>query len=324
MLRPEICPFFERDAEELRKVYGDFILVNTNFNHVNAFYPIQNLLESPVEAGKEPKFGRAARGMTPGYAIGLQVHKQALFKRFQQLIPELERTFPDFTIVVRPHPTENHEVYHEIAGRCQRVRVEHAGNVISWLLATKALVHNSCTTGLEAYALGVPALSYRARVDERYDYGFYRLPNLLSHECFDFGELIDCLKKVLAGQLGGADGTERRELFDHYLAAREGPLASQRIVDVLEEIAAEASEQPLPSRLDRLSGEFAAEWRRLGKRYRSLLPGTVNRPEFQKHRFPDLSLDVVRTRASRFRQLLGNGAEFSVEQLSSEIFQLSA
>ena len=323
MLRSEMRPFFERDVEELRKAYGDFILVNTNFNQVNAFCPVQNLLQSPVEAGKEPEFGRAARGMTPEYAIGLQVHKQALFERFQRLIPELERNFPGLTIVVRPHPTEKHEVYHEIAGRCQRVRVKHSGNVISWLLAAKALVHNSCTTGLEAHALGVPALSYRARIDERYDYGFYRLPNLLSHECFDFDTLIGSLKKVLAGELGGADGAERRELIDHYLAARDGPLASQRIVDVLEKIAAEASEKPLPARLDQLSGGFAAEWRRLGKKYRSLLPGTVNRPEFQQHRFPDLSLDEVRMRVFRFRRLLGNGAEFSVERLSSEIFQLS-
>jgi surface carbohydrate biosynthesis protein len=323
MLRSEIRPFFERDAEELRKIYGDFILVNTNFNHVNAFYPVQNLLQSPVEAGVEPEFGRAARGMTPEYAIGLQVHKQAIFERFQQLIPELERSFPDLTIVVRPHPTEKHEVYHEIADRCQRVKVKHSGNVIPWLLATKALVHNSCTTGIEAYALGVPALSYRARIDERYDYGFYRLPNMLSHECFDFDTLIASLEKALAGELGGADGAERRDLINHHLAALDGPLASQRIIDVLEKIAAEASEKPLPARLDQLRGGLAAEWRRLGKKYRSLLSGTVNRPEFQQHRFPELSLDEVRTRASRFRQLLGNGAEISVEQLSSEIFQLS-
>jgi len=324
MLRLEMRSFFEREVAELRKAYGDFILVNTNFNHVNAFYPVQNLLQSPAEAGAEPEFGRAARGMTPEYALGLQVHKKAIFERFLRLIPELEGSFPDLTIVVRPHPTENHQVYHEIAGRCQRVKVEHSGNVVPWLLATKALVHNSCTTGLEAHALGVPALSYRARVDERYDYGFYRLPNLLSHECFDFDELIGSLKKVLMGELGGADGAERKALIDHYLAALDGPLASQRIVDVLEEIATEASEKPLPSRLDQLRVGFAAEWRRLGKKYRSLLPGTVNRPEFQQQRFPDLSLDEVRGRVSRFRQLLGIEAELRVEQLSSEIFELSA
>ena len=51
---------------------------------------------------------------------------------------------------------------------------------------------------------------------------------------------------------------------------------------------------------------------------------TVNRPEFQQQRFPDLSLDEVRGRVSRFRQLLGIEAELCVEQLSSEIFELSA
>jgi surface carbohydrate biosynthesis protein len=323
MLRSEMRPFFERDAEDLRKTYGDFILVNTNFNHVNAFFSGQNLLLAPIEAGVEPKFGRGARGMTPEYAIGLQIHKQALFEHFQRLIPELERTFPDLTIVVRPHPIEDHAIYHKIASQCQRVRVNNSGNVIPWLLAAKVLVHNSCTTGLEAYALGVPALSYRARIDEHYDYGFYRLPNLLSHECFDFEQVRASIEKILAGELGGAGGVERQELIDHYLAALDGPLACQRIVDVLEEVAAEVSERPLPSRLERLSGGFAAEWRHLSKRLQSLIPETVNRPEIHQHRFPDLSLDDVRTRASRLRDFLGHDAEFNLERLSSEIFQLS-
>ena len=324
MLRPELRPFFEPEVDELRKTYGDFILVNTNFNHVNAFFPGQNMLQEPIQAGQEPKFGRASRGMTPDYAIGLQTHKQALFEHFQQLIPDLERAFPDLTIIVRPHPIENHEVYRKIARQCQRVKVEQSGNVIPWLLATKALVHNSCTTGLEAYALGVPALTYRARIDEHYDYGFYRLPNLLSHECFDFEQLCDSLEQVLAGELGGAGGSERRELIDHSLAALDGPLACERIVEVLEELSAEASERSLPGRLERCRGAFAVIWRRLGKQFQSLKPATVNNPEYHQHRYPELSLDEVRNRASRFRKLLGNPTEIRVEQVSHEIFQISA
>jgi hypothetical protein len=170
--------------------------------------------------------------------------------------------------------------------------------------------------------LGVPALCYRVRVDERYDDGFYRLPNLLSHPCFDFAELRDSLEKVLAGRLGGAGGAERRELMNHYLAALDGPMACQRIVEVLEEVAVEFSERARPGLGVRLRGQFAAEWRRLDKKIRSLLPETVNHPEFQKHRYPELLLEEVQSRASLFRKLLGGGAEIRVGQLSSEIFEI--
>ncbi|MDH3899034.1 MAG: hypothetical protein OEV18_16765, partial [Deltaproteobacteria bacterium] len=33
MLRPEMRPFFAEEVEKIRNSYGDFILVNTNFNH---------------------------------------------------------------------------------------------------------------------------------------------------------------------------------------------------------------------------------------------------------------------------------------------------
>ena len=38
MLRSEMQGFFEDDIANIRSTYGDFILINTNFNHVNAFF----------------------------------------------------------------------------------------------------------------------------------------------------------------------------------------------------------------------------------------------------------------------------------------------
>jgi surface carbohydrate biosynthesis protein len=219
LLRPKMRALFEKDAEELRKTYGDFILVNTNFNHVNAFSPDLNLFRPVKKPEEEPSFGRAARGMSRDYAEGLRDHKQDIFEKLQQLIPVLEQAFPDYNIVVRPHPTENPHIYHDIAAQCERVQVTNEGNVVPWLVATRALIHNSCTTGVEAYVMGVPAISYRAAVNEYYDYGFYRLPNLLSHECFDFKELRVTLERILNGELGTADGDERKALIDHYLTA---------------------------------------------------------------------------------------------------------
>ncbi len=195
MLRPEMRAFYENEVKEIRNVYGEFILINTNFNHVNSFSPVQNLFQPVKNPGEEPIFGKAARGMTREYAEGFRDHKTAIFEDFQRLIPDLEKEFPSYTIVVRPHPTESQDIYNRIAAQCERVRVTNEGNVVPWLMATRALIHNGCTTGVEAFVMGVPAISYRATVNDFYDHGFYRLPNLLSHQCFDFEELSITLRK---------------------------------------------------------------------------------------------------------------------------------
>jgi surface carbohydrate biosynthesis protein len=324
MLRPEMRDFYAKEIKELRKAYGDFILINTNVNHVNAFYPHQNLFLPVKRPGEEPRFGKAARGMSREFAEGLRRHKQAVFNDFKELIPSLSKAFPDRTLVVRPHPTENHDVYSKIAASCERVRVTNEGNVVPWLLAARVLVHNGCTTGVEAYAMGVPAISYRKSVNEYYDNGFYRLPNLLSYQCFNFEELCITLEKILAGELGAADGDERQSNIDRYLAAQEGSLACERIVEVLEKMTQGRSELPKPDLLDRLEGWSVANGRRLVKGLLSYFPNTHNRPEFQRHRFPGISLDALNEKIERIQQILREDNRFKVEQLSDVLFRISA
>jgi hypothetical protein len=171
--------------------------------------------------------------------------------------------------------------------------------------------------------MGVPAISYRATVNDFYDHGFYRLPNLLSHQCFDFEELSMTLAKILAGELAAANGEERKALIEHHLAATEGPLACERIMGVLEGIMKGRPEPAKPGLPDRFSGWWIANGRRLIKWAKAYLPGPHNRPKFQRHRFPGISLGELNDRIRRFQRLLGYEAELRTQQLYSDIFQIT-
>jgi surface carbohydrate biosynthesis protein len=323
MLRPEMQTFYKDEVEQFRKKYGDFILINTNFNHVNAYGPDMNLFKPGKRPDRNPAFGRAARGMSREYAEGLRDHKQAVFEHFKRLIPELEKSFPDYNIIVRPHPIENHAVYNQIASRCKRVFVTNEGNVVPWLMATKAVIHNGCTTGVEAYAMKVPAISYRATVNEDYDYGFYVLPNKISHQCFDFEQLKGLLQDILKGEISAADGNERQALIKQYMAAQDGPLACERMVDVLG-IIAQKFDSPSPLALNnKLERWIVTRGLHLAKGIKSRLPGSNNRPEFQRHRYPGISLDALNAKLLQFQQLLGYDRELKVEQISEVMFRVS-
>jgi surface carbohydrate biosynthesis protein len=323
MLRSEIRAFYQKDAEALRNTHGNFILVNTNFNHVNAFGPDMNLFKPVSKPGRKARFGRSARGMSREYASGLADHKQAVFSHFRKLIPELEQAFPDYRIVVRPHPTENHEVYHRIAANCQRVRVTNEGNIVPWLMATRALIHNGCTTGVEAYLVGVPAISYRATINADIDDGFYRLPNRLSHECFGFEELQATLQKILDGDLGVANTCERRMLINRYLSAQDGPLACERLIDVLKGMTVSQAVASGQAGFRQLERWLLTKGLQVARRFKSSLPGTHNRPEFQHHRYPEIPVEDIRTRIARLQGLLGDSRDLTVEQLSDVSFRIS-
>jgi surface carbohydrate biosynthesis protein len=320
MLRPELRQFYRKDVEAFQARYGDFILVNTNFNHVNAFGPDMNLFKPAKNSSRKARFGRAARGMSRSYAEGLRDHKFSVFQDFQELIPRLEKAFPRHAIVVRPHPTENHAVYRRIADRCESVHVTNEGNVVPWLMAARALIHNGCTTGVEAYVTQTPAISYRASVNETYDSGFYRLPNLMSYQCFSFEELRDTLNRILTGELGAADGDERRRIIDDHLAGKTGPLACERMLDVIEDISDDWPGEGLMSNPARRW--LVTRGLHLAKQVKSRLPGSHNRPEFQRHRYPGVSRDELDTKVRKLQLLLGKSRELHIERISPVMFKI--
>jgi hypothetical protein len=284
-----------------------------------------NLLWPVDKEAKAARLGRRARGMSREYAEGLRAHKQAIFADFQKLIPALEREFPACQIIVRPHPAESQHVYHQIALQCARVRVTNDGNVVPWLMAAKVLVHNGCTTGVEAYAVGVPAVSYRARINERYDDDYHRLPNLLSHECFNFDDLRVTLGRILSGDFRTSDSKRRRALIDHHLAAQDGPLACERIVDVLEKVVAAKAGEGRPRLRDRVNSWFWTTRRRLVKKpLRAMRPELAhNRRAYLQHTYPGISLEELQTRVSRFQQVLGDRGQLNVAPMGGQLYRIS-
>jgi hypothetical protein len=239
------------------------------------------------------------------------------------MIPLLEESFPQVTVVVRPHPTESHEAYRRIAEGCRRVKVTNQGNVVPWLLSARALIHNGCTTGVEAFVMGVPAISYRPIKNEIYDDGFYHLPNALSYQCYTFTELQETLQRLLDGTLGPPNDHRRRKLVEHHLAGiNGGPLACERMVDVLETIAARQAKALSGAWLHRLDRWIARKGLQHLRRIKSRLPGSHNRPEFQRHRYPGLPLEQVAKRISRLQQLLGDSTRLAIEPITATIYRI--
>jgi len=167
---------------------------------------------------------------------------------------------------------------------------------------------------------GTPAISYRASINETYDNGFYRLPNMISHQCFSFDELRDMLQKVLKGEMGAADGDERQHLIGYHLAGKTGPLACERMLDVLDKVSSEMSgERSVSKRTQRW---LVTRGLHLAKNIKSSLPGSHNRPEFQRHRYPGISLENLREKINQLQHLRGKVRPLRVEQVSNVIFKI--
>jgi len=224
--------------------------------------------------------------------------------------------------VVRPHPSEEHRVYHELAARCSRVVVNNEGNVLPWLLASEVLVHNGCTTAAEAYVMGVPAVAYLKTFDERYDIDFQGMPNQLSQQCFSLDELIGAIRPILDGAVKvGAGDPEKEALMDSYLAARTGRFASERILDILDEQYQGSNPLPPASSAGRLQAKFLARLKAVLTRLNMKRPGP-NRQAYHNHRFPPLTVAQLEERIRRMGRVLKRFDKVRVRQHGEHIFYI--
>lgn len=312
LLRPELRALHAADVEALRAEHGRFVLVNTNFSRMNHYLPGGSRQADRLDQG-----GDAEQDLF----LGLAAHKRRLFEAFRKMLPALARAVPDVTVVVRPHPSERQATWHEAAAGCPNVRVLHQGAVVPWLLAAEATVHNGCTTALESYLLGRPAIAYQPVTSERFD---LQLPNLLSHRTFEQPGLLEAVRAQLDGRLrpDPSEVAKREELIDQYVTGRSGPLAAERITDVLLELAGTSRAAASVPLAPRLVVRAAAAVRSAARLVEAHLPGHHNNRRYLRHMFPGATVDEARARIQEYGRALGRFGSLRVVQRFENVFEV--
>ena len=308
MMRPELRGFHASEIEAIQRRYGDFVLFNSNFSVVNHFIPNKTRFKvadwvPPEESDK--------------FRSGMLRHKRALFERFLEAMPALARAIAPRQLVIRPHPSENGEPWREATAGLANVTVLHEGAVVPWLIAARVLVHNGCTSAVEATAVGTPALAYRPLISDQFDIW---LPNALSSDCRDLDALLEGARAALEGRGGGPTADQRR-LLGYHLAGLDGPLCSERILDGLAAHRDALAAAP-GTNWRRWLGAYAEHWkRRVRRRIRDRVRNGQD-STYSAHKFPGIEAGWVEDRIERFRRTLGRFQGVRLRRLHADIFAL--
>ncbi|QIG79541.1 surface carbohydrate biosynthesis protein [Stakelama tenebrarum] len=309
LLRPPYRALYDAEGAQLRKRFGRYVLVNTNFDMVNHADGPGGFRRRMLESGRisgprdEAKFADWA------------VFRQAMYDAFLEGIPRLHDALSDVALVLRPHPSESPEPYRALAARLPRLMVEPPkGPVLPWIVGAEAIVHNSCTTAVEAFLLDVPSVAYQpddvaAAMDSP-------LPNLLSRVGADWDAVANLLRGIL--ETGGKDWMAPRQW--EQAVAHIGGLEGDASVDALADLAARmvqgggAPELNGPGFVRRVRREIGIAARRFG-----FLDGKV---QDDKRRFGGLDRDELRDLVARLR--IAGDATIAVDQIDPDVFLLEA
>lgn len=321
LLRPELRPFWEVQTQDLRKRYGRFILINTNYDRINNHRPGK---------GEDLQTLQAARANPSAVSeddLALATYHRDLFHSFQTMASCIAHSNPDHTIVIRPHPSESKETWKEATAGCSNVHVVYEGNIVPWLLAAQTVIHNSCTTGLESYILGVPVIAYRPMTSDRFD---RKLPNSLSQQAYNLDELQTLVNISVKGdyQPDLSVSTTQKNLIQQYIASLEGTFASEKIIEVLEQFDDALSAKPTANISSYLTGKTQAVWRRVKRQYNARFHMQKNnrqeRYQYLSHIFPDIELRDVESRIENFRNILNRFQGIHTRRITKGIFEVTA
>ncbi len=167
LLTPKYRELYREDVENLKNSYGDFILINTRFAKYNT-----------LKGKKET-------------ALNQEIKR--LYDCFIEMIHKLSKQFSNITIIIRPHPLENSTSYRKEFANYSNVHVIHEGNIIKWLMAAKAIIHNGCTSGIEAFFLERPLITYIP-----FQSNETIISNQLGEKARNINEIITYLKNIFS------------------------------------------------------------------------------------------------------------------------------
>jgi surface carbohydrate biosynthesis protein len=231
LYKPGYREYYAPEAAKLRERYGDFVLINSNLHRVNHHNGLNRVFSERL-----------------GYYVKDAQKRTAFFERWQhlthtwtsfvRLINRLSIEFPELNIVVRPHPSENKSFYKVVFGEVPNIHAVREGSVGAWLFACRAMIHDGCTTGLEAHLADRPIINFKPVADEKHD-SF--IPNLFGARCTTEDEVVEHLRGLLnAAHSSGDENPDlpadayalldnfRHESFPQLIAVIEEAVASMQ------------------------------------------------------------------------------------------------
>lgn len=317
LLRPELRPFFDDAVTAIKDEYGDFILINTNFGTINGYYPEMNVCYRKADDTDDLTLGRGAVGFPQDFALDLFRFRERVLEAIKTLVPKIAEAFPDRTIVLRPHPAENRDMWRDHLKSYQNVRVVAEGNVVPWLIACDVLVHNGCTTAVEAYILGRPVVAY---VPFRGGEDFAtEPPHKLSTVCASADDVIAQVGDIVNGCGHVVNDAARDEILSQFVSSLRGDLAAKRIIDSVEQ-------DILPRQVGtvrRLWGCGFALGRRIVRQFKMIDGQGRFSTGFKRQRFPDVTKDVMQHKLDSLGALSSSAGGINVSQIGSDLFRLS-
>ncbi|HID69400.1 MAG TPA: hypothetical protein EYP35_02815 [Desulfobacterales bacterium] len=300
---------YSDEVRAIQEQLGPYVLIPANFSPAHHVDPIN--------------FSLKKRGITEGTCSGKKlsikedrfVYRQKILNKFFDLIPAIAEHLENHTILLRPHPNDNMKIWAAIQKKWpQNVKVIYRGGISPWIIATDLLVHNSCTSGVEAYAMEKPAIAYTPYTDSRFD---QNIPNPLSQQSNSIQGVLELIDRNLRHKgLGRED--EKTEMYNYHITNDRSILSGERILAALEQLGLPEVEFSYQKYGIRRRARVVA--RKIRRRVGDFTGKHEFSYAYRKQKNPGMTLVEVENLLHCFRNNMNRWHDVNVTQVGEDLF----
>lgn len=286
-----------------------FLLISSNMGVANHIKPFHERIRFERIAGY---YQRDLMLFARGFDIIAEDYRMTY--AFIEAVRYLASVADGYEIVFRPHPAENIEAWNVYLEGIPNVHVIREGSISAWVNHAFAIMHNGCTTALEATISGKPVITYLP-FDQEYSRD---IPNELGERVESLEALSEAVSRLFSASQIRVSAEQEQKLPESvvkkvYLDDKE--LAAEKIVKVWETLDnGELSHQNNWSRLRRHL--TIAKLRRLAaSALKIAFPRKFGLAQ-ENYKFPPMIATDIRERVSRLQQVLGLNEPLECKLLS--------
>ena len=292
-------PFFSAYWETPRGISKrPFLLVSSKISYANNMKPFHEIIKTNKIGGY---FERDPDRLK--YMLGAVSENYRKMGAFIEAIKYLAKNSNGYDIVLRPHPVENIETWRVLLEDIPNVYVIREGSINPWIKNAFALMHNSCTSAIEATIFKKPVITY-IPFEQKYT---TELPNELGYCVKSPDELSKKVNNIF-------DSIESRnqnkiddplpEVIKQKIYFDKNELAALKIIKVWESLVNDSFPQtPLNWKKFHLFLKLMKFRGLIGKFLRSLQFGKSGNFKIN-HKFPKLNKNDIQKRFNNLLKIL--------------------
>jgi surface carbohydrate biosynthesis protein len=286
-----------------------YLLISSNLtlaNNMRPFYESIMILKNGGYLQRDPML------FIDQFKVAAEEYNMTL--AFIEAIRHLAESTKGFDIVLRPHPVENIEAWKAYLDDIPNVHVIREGSISGWVNNAFAVMHNSCTTALEATISGKPVITYLP-FKQKYP---REIPNELGVQVESLEDLTHTVNNLFSESVDSGKTSSQipiPEIVSNKVYLDYAEFAAEKIMKVWEGFENGKSSKSSDWKKFKWLMKLYKARSMVGSILRGAFPDKFE-PNTKNYKFPEFDEKDILSRVSHLKNVLGMNVELDCTLLS--------